>query len=168
MALSIRVSGLDAYGVELLSPEQPEFGDLARPLLGERIADVGLRLKPMLVIVANHNMRTVVSLSLIWRITHRDGWTSQHWGHTSFPDVICGDVVLSQHPAGLDTGQRRIEADGIVIHGWGNLDAYYDQFLGQLVDQKDRLLADAAELHIELNAVITQTVRSLALTISQR
>lgn len=31
---------------------------------------VGLKLKPMLVIVSNENVRTVVSLSLVWRVTH--------------------------------------------------------------------------------------------------
>lgn len=154
MALSIRVNGLDAYGVELLSPRRSEFDEFARPLLGERIADVGLRLKPMLVIVSNENVRTVVSLSLVWRLTHRDGRTSRFWGHTSFTEVICGDVVLSHHPAGLETGQRRIEANGLVIHGWGYGDEYYDQFLGQFVDEKDTLLAHAVDLHIELNAVI--------------
>ena len=154
MALSIRIKGLDACGVELLSPIRPEFDELARPLLGERIADIGLTLKPMLVIVSNDSNRTVVSLSLVWRVTHRDGRTRRHWGHTSFPEVICGDVLLNLQPAGLETGQRRIEANGLVIHRWGYLDEYYDQFLGQFVDQKDALLADAVELHIELNAVI--------------
>ena len=152
MALSVRVDGLDAHGVELLSPMRPEFDEFARPLLGERIANVGLRLKPMLVIVSNENVRTVVSLSLVWRVTHRDGRTSQFWGHTSFPEVICGDV--DHDPAGLKTGQRRIEANGLVIHGWSQWDEYFDQFLGQFVDQKDTLLADAVDLHIELNAVI--------------
>jgi hypothetical protein len=58
MALSIRVDGLDAYGIELLSPTRPEFDELARPLLVERNADLALRLKPMLVIVSNNNIRT--------------------------------------------------------------------------------------------------------------
>jgi len=154
MALSIRVDGLDSYGIELLSPTRREFDEFARPLLGERIADVGLKLKPMLVIVSNENVRTVVSLSLVWRVTHRDGRTTEFWGHTSFPDVICGDVVLSHHPAGLETGQRRIEANGLVIHRWGYGDEYFDQFLGQFIDQKDTLLRNAVDLHVELNAVI--------------
>ena len=47
MTLSIRIKGLDASGVELLSPIRPEFDELARPLLGERIADIGLTLKPI-------------------------------------------------------------------------------------------------------------------------
>src|SRR5918999_2248707 len=102
MALSIRVDGLDSYGIELLSPTRREFDEFARPLLGERIADVGLRLKPMLVIVSNDSVRTVVSLSLVWCVTHRDGRTSRTWSHTSFPEVICGDVLVSHQPAGLE------------------------------------------------------------------
>lgn len=154
MALSLRVDGLDAYGIELLSPTRPEFDELARPLLGERIADLALNLKPMLVIVSNQNVRTVVSLSVVWNVTHRSGRTTEFWSHTSFPDVICGDSVLSDHPAGLRTGERRIEANGIVIQGWGHQDEYFDQFLGQFVDQKDTLLANAVDLLIELNGVI--------------
>jgi hypothetical protein len=154
MAFSIRVDGLDAHGIELLSPTRPEFDEFARPLLGDRVADIGLKLKPMLVIVSNESIRTVVSLSLVWRVTHRDGRTTEFWGHTSFPEVICGDVVLNHYPAGLETGQRRIEANGLVIHRWGYLDEYYDQFLGQFVEEKDTLLRNATDLHIELNAVI--------------
>jgi hypothetical protein len=154
MALSIRISGLDVNGVGLLSPLQPEFDELARPLLGDRIADVGLRLKPMLVIVSNENVQTVVSLALVWLVTHEHGRTSRFWQHTSFPELICGDTAIHPNATGLASGQRRIEANGLVIHGWGYLDEYYDQFLGQFVDQKDALLADAIDLHIELNAVI--------------
>jgi hypothetical protein len=104
----------------------------------------------MLVIVSKRNVQTVVSLSLIWCVTHQAGF----WRHTSFPEVICGDVVVSHHSAGLGTGQRRIEANGLVIHGWGNLDEYFDQFLGQFVDEKQGLLANAVDLSIELNAAI--------------
>jgi hypothetical protein len=154
MALSIRADGLDAHGVELLPPTRPEFDEFARPLLGERIADAGLRLKPMLVIVSNENVRTIVSLSLVWRVTHQSGRTTRFWGHTSFPEVICGDVVLSDRPAGLEPGQRRIEANGLVIHGWGHGDEYFDQFLGQFVDEKNTLLKNAVDLQIDLNAVI--------------
>jgi hypothetical protein len=108
----------------------------------------------MLVIVSNKNVRTVVSLSLVWNVTHQSGRTTEFWSHTSFPHVICGDIILSDHPAGLGTGQRRIEANGLVIQGWGRRSEYFDQFLGQFVDQKDTLLANAVDLHIEVNAVI--------------
>jgi hypothetical protein len=152
MALSVRATGLDAYGVELFSPTRPEFDEVARPLMGERIANLGLRLKPMLAIVSNENVQTIVSLSLIWHVIHRDGTTGRYWSHTSFPDVVCGDV--SQDPAGLKTGQRRLDAYGVAIHGWSQWDEHFDQFLGHFIEQKDALLADAVDLHIDLNAVI--------------
>jgi hypothetical protein len=94
MALSIRVDGLDSYGIELLSPTRREFDEFARPLLGERIADVGLKLKPMLVIVSNENVPTVVSLSLVWRVTHRDGRTTEFWGHTRSAAILPVGLLL--------------------------------------------------------------------------
>ena len=154
MALSIRVDSLDADGISLLSPTRPEFDDVARPLLGQRIADTGLELKPMLVIVSNENVQAVVSFSLVWQVTHPSGHSTRFWGHTSFPGAICGDAAIGQDSSGLATGQRRIEANGIVIHRWGDQDEYFDQFLGQFIDQKNVLLRNAVDLHIELNAAI--------------
>ena len=154
MALSIRVDGLEPDGVSLISPTLSTFDDMARPLLGERIADIGLKLKPMLVIVSNETSQTIVSLSVVWRITHQSGRRTSFWSHTSFSDVVCGDVLFSQGPLGLEAGQQRIEANGVVIHRWGYLDQYFDQFLNQFVGQRNALLANALDLQIELNAVI--------------
>lgn len=127
MALSIRVDGLDAEGVRLLSPLHPEFDQTARPLLGARIADTALKLKPMLVIVRNDSPTAVVSFSLVWIVGYSDGRRHQAWGHTSCPDAVCGDAVISRSPEALGVGQQRIEANGLVIHRYGDLDAYYDQ-----------------------------------------
>jgi hypothetical protein len=154
MPLSVRVNGLDTHGVHLISPSRPDFDQLARPLIGHRIADVGLALKPMLVIVSNESPQTIVSLSIVWHITDRDDRTHRFWGHASFPGAVCGDGALSGEPPGLEAGRQRVEAYGLVIHGWGNHDAYFDQFLGQFVDGKNAALADAVDLRIELNAVI--------------
>ena len=154
MALALRVDGLDAERVRLISPASPDFDDLARPLMGERIGHVGLQLKPMLVIVSNDSPQTIVSLSVVWRITHKGGRTSRFWCHTSFPETVCGDVLISHHPEAIGSGQRHLEAKGLVIHGYGYGDEYYDQFLEQFVDEKNAELADAVELHIALNAVI--------------
>ena len=49
----------------------------------------------------------------------------------------------------LKSGQRRIEAYGLVIHGWSQWDQYFDQFLGQFVEQKEALLANAVDLPTE-------------------
>jgi hypothetical protein len=50
MDFPIYVTGLDADGVGLIAPTAPQFDELARPMVG-RVADVALRLKPLLVIV---------------------------------------------------------------------------------------------------------------------
>jgi len=154
MALALSLTDLDNEGVRLISPASPDFDDLARPLMGERIAHIGLQLKPMLVIVANDSPQTIVSLSIVWRVTHEGGRTSRFWGHASFPETVCGDVLISHQPDAVPAGSRRLEANGIVLHGYGYFDEYYDQFLPQFVDRKNEDLAGAVALDIDLNAVI--------------
>jgi hypothetical protein len=152
MPIAISVHGVD--GLTLIPPAAPEFDDLAGPLLG-RIASLALQLKPLLVIVSNEAAQTVVSFSKTWRVTHEDGRLTTCRDHTSFPHAVCGDVLVSRdNPTAFAPGTRRIEAKGLVIQGWGDLDEYYDQFLPQFVTEKDRMLADAADLRIELNAAI--------------
>lgn len=151
MALVIHVRGLD--GLSLVSPVDPAFDDLATPLLG-RIATLGLQLKPFLVILRNETTETVASYSMTWRVTHISGQVSTFRNLASFPHVVCGGAFISPHPPGVAPGSPRLEANGIVIHGWGNLDEYYDQFLPQFVNDKNRTLARAVDLQIELDAAI--------------
>jgi hypothetical protein len=71
--------------------------------------------------------------------------------------VLADDAALRPREASgrrVALGQRHLEASGVVLHGYGYGDAYYDQFLGQFVDERNARLADAVELHIDLNAVI--------------
>jgi hypothetical protein len=154
VALALRVDGLDAYGVRLISPVSPEFDTLARPLMGERIAHIGLQLRPMLAIVQNDSPHTIVSLSVVWDVKHASGMTTGFWGHTSFPEQICGDTLVSHDAHAIPSGSCHLEANGLVLHGYGHGDPYFDQFLPQFVDQKTTLLKHAVELHIALNAVI--------------
>jgi hypothetical protein len=154
VALSLDFHGFDADGVKLIPPTAPEFDDLARPLIGERVADTVLQLKPMLFIVSNESSQPVVSYSKFWRITYADGRTGNIRSHTSFPEAVCGDVLISNDPQALRPGDKRIEASGIVIHGAGLLDPYYDQFLAQFVAEKNATLHNARNLSTELNAAI--------------
>jgi hypothetical protein len=154
MPLALSVNGLDDEGVRLISPASPDFDDLARPLMGERVAHIGLQLKPMLVIVTNDSPHTIVSMSVVWHVTHEGGRTSRFWGHASFPESVCGDVLISHDPEAIPPGSRRLEANGLVLHGYGSFDEYYDQFLPQFVDRKNEDLADGTALQIDLNAVI--------------
>jgi hypothetical protein len=154
VAPSLHLHDLESDGVTLVSPLRPDFDSLARPLLGERIADIGLGLKPMLVIVRNQSPRTIVSFAIVWRIAYPGGRTHVFWCHTSFPDVVCGDVSDDDGSRGLEPGQQRIQARGLAIHQYGHGNPYFDQFLGQFVTEKDTMLRNAVELHIDLNAVI--------------
>ena len=151
MAPTVRVMAPD--GLRVVSPTQPEFDALARPWLG-RVADLALELKPMLVLVTNEAEDTVVSFSTIWRITHRDGYTTTSRCHASFPHAVCRDFLNRPHEAPLTPGTTRLEANGLVIHGWGDGDPYYDQFLPQFITEKEALLREAAELVIDVNAAI--------------
>jgi hypothetical protein len=151
MPVPIHVHGLD--GLTLLSPTDPGFDAVATPLLG-RVAELALRLKPFLVIVSNVSQQTVVSFAKKWRVTHASGQSTTVREHVSFPHVVCGDARVCRDPAGLAPGASRIEANGVVIHGWKDVDAYFDQFLPQFFEENERMLANATDLRIELNAAI--------------
>jgi hypothetical protein len=153
MTLAIHVRGLD--GLAITPPTTPEFDAVARPLIG-RVADLGLQLKPLLVVVTNESAKTVVSFSKTWRVTYPDGKIMTVRGHTSFAHVVCGDVLVSNEPPGMPPGAQRVEAMSVVIQGWGDYPdgEYYDQFLPQFVTEKDRMLRNATDLHVELNAAI--------------
>ena len=74
--------------------------------------------------------------------------------HTSFPEYICGDVLISHDPLAFPPGSRRVETPSVVIQGYAESEPYYDQFLPQFVVEKDQMLAHATELRIELDAAI--------------
>lgn len=147
----IRVQGLE--GLTRIPPNEPTFDELVRPILG-RVANIGLQLKPLLVVLSNESPKTVVAFSMTWRVIYRSGQESTFRNLASFPDVVCGDLLVSRHPPGVPPGTLRVEANGLVIHTWGQTDEYYDQFLPQFVDEKDRMLANAVDLSIELSAAI--------------
>ena len=153
MSLSIAVKAFDEHGIRLMPPTHPDFDELARPLIG-RVADIGLQLKPMLAIVSNESAHTVVSYSKIWTARYPDGRSSVIRAHTSFPETVCGDVLIASDPGALTPGARRIETASLVIQGYAQSEPYYDQFLDQFIVEKDRMLARAEELRIELDAVI--------------
>jgi hypothetical protein len=153
VALSIHVRGFDDDGVKLIPPTTDDFDALARPLIG-RVADIGLKLKPMLVVVSNESPRTIVSFSKIWKVRHKDRRTTSIRSHTSFPEFLCGDAFLRRDSQALPPGGQRIEAANLVIQGYAADEPYYDQFLDQFIVEKDRMLANASELHIEVDAVI--------------
>jgi hypothetical protein len=77
MDVPIILKAFDQHGIRLIPPTHPEFDDLARPLIG-RVADIGLKLKPMLVIVSNESQQTVVSYSKTWT-ARLPRWTDERY-----------------------------------------------------------------------------------------
>ena len=153
MHLPIRVKAFDEHGIKLIPPTQTDFDELARPLIG-RVADIGLKLKPMLMIVSNESSRTVVSYSKTWTARYAGGRTSVIRSHTSFPETVCGDILIAKDPDALPPGAKRVETASLVIQAYAQSEPYYDQFLDQFIVEKDQMLKNAEELRIELDAVI--------------
>src|SRR5579859_7544606 len=129
--MDLRITDLTVHGVRLIPPTDPSFDNLTRPLIGERAADPVLKLKPMLVIVSNESDQPIASLSLVWTVRYQDGRTNRHWTHASFPWAISGLEPRDPEDKGIRPGSQRIEAKGIVVHGYGHGDPYYDQFIEQ-------------------------------------
>jgi hypothetical protein len=126
---------------------------LVPPLIG-RVADIGLKLKPMLMIVSNESPQTVVSYSKTWTARYAGGRTSVIRGHTSFPETVCGDILIANDPEALPPGAKRVETARVVIQAYAQSELYYDQFLDQFIVEKDQMLMNAEELLIELDTVI--------------
>jgi hypothetical protein len=151
--LPIHVTAFDEHGIKIIPPTNANFDALARPLIG-RVADIGLKLKPMLIIVSNESPRTVVSYSKIWTARYAGGRRTLIRSHTSFPESVCGDILIAKDPEALPPGGKRVDAANLVIQGYAQSEPYYDQFLDQFIVEKDRMLANAEKLEIELEAVI--------------
>src|SRR6476646_10069178 len=125
MDLSIHVKAFDEHGIKLVPPTSSDFDALARPLIG-RVADIGLKLKPMLAIVSNESPNTVVSYSNTWTARYAGGRTSVIRSHTSFPATVCGDVLNATDPDALPPGGKRVETASLVIQGYAQSEPYYD------------------------------------------
>jgi hypothetical protein len=153
MDVSIHVKAFDKHGITLIPPTYADFDTLARPLIG-RAADIGLKLKPMLMIVSNESPHTIVSYSKTWTVRYADGRTTVMRGHTSFPETVCGDTLIANDAEPLLPGAKRVETASLVIQAYAQSEPYYDQFLDQFIVEKDQMLNDAVELWIELDTVI--------------
>ena len=128
MDLPIRVKAFDEHGITLVPPTSADFDALARPLIG-RVADIGLKLKPMLMIVSNESPHTIVSYSKTWTVRHADGRTTVLRSHASFPETVCGDILIARDPEAFAPGAKRVETASMVIQAYAQDNPYYDQFL---------------------------------------
>jgi hypothetical protein len=151
MNCDIQVTGLDAHGVTLVSPADPAFDDLARPLLG-RIADLALRLKPYLVIVSNETSVPVVAFTVAWKVSGPSG--PRLVAHSQFkcPEAVCGDGSLARDDdQPILPGARRIVGNGCAV---GPQEEFYDHWIENFIQRRDQELTGATAVEVSLDAAI--------------
>jgi hypothetical protein len=152
MSPPVTVSGLDRHGVSLVSPIDPGFDEMARPLIGSR-ADHVFKMKPMLVVVGNDSPRTIVAMSLTWRVSKRVGGLLQRT-NSVFPHVVCGDQAISRMRPGVRPGEAHVIAAGCVVENLDALEGESDSWIEHFVGERDRALEGATTVAIELDAAI--------------
>ncbi|HEY6357398.1 MAG TPA: hypothetical protein VIX35_04090, partial [Vicinamibacterales bacterium] len=76
-----------------------------------------LKMKPALVLVRNDSPRTIVAVSLTWRVTKRSG-AERHRTNSTSPNVIVGDTRVAHSPRerrGVLPGEYQLVAEGCVV-----------------------------------------------------
>jgi len=152
MTAPVTVSGLDRHGISLISPLDPAFDEMARPLIGSR-ADRVFKIKPMLVIIRNDTIRTIVAMSLTWRVSKLVGGLV-HRTNSVFPHVICGDQAVSRMRPGVRPGETHVVAAGCVVEALDQLEGESDSWIEHFVAERDRAVDGATAVAIELDAAI--------------
>ena len=147
----LSVCGLDADGVLLISPLNPHFDAIARPLIGSRANRI-LRMKPMLVVVENAAARRVVAISLTWRIRKHVGGLIART-NSIFPHVVCGDQAVARQRPGIRPGEHHVVASSCVVEGVDDIPEN-DGWIEDFVRERDAAVEDALHVGIELDAII--------------
>jgi len=118
---SVVVTGLDSDGLEVISPESPDFDVRARKLFSVQAANVILMLKPLLLILSNHTERTLVAFAFIWKITYSNKRTDTTMAEYKYPDAIAGTPDIGNVPLEqrddrpLAGGQQKLVASEVEL-----------------------------------------------------
>jgi len=156
---SLIVTGLDSDGLELISPETPEFDVRVGKLFSVQATNAVLAFKPLLVILSNHTKRAVVAYAFVWKITYESKRTSITTTEYKYPDAIAGSPDIGNVPLErrddrpLPGGQEKPVASEVEL-GPGWEEPFYRDQLLSLADDEKRDLADAETIEITLDAAI--------------
>jgi hypothetical protein len=91
----------------LISPQDPNFDETERHLLGIAASGPALDLKPFLVILFNRSVGTVVAYEMVWKITHTDKTVEISSADVNYPDgVVAVPARASERP--LMSGEQRL------------------------------------------------------------
>ena len=151
MTAPVTVSGIERHGVSLVSPVDPSFDAIARPLIGSR-ADRIFKMTPMLVVVRNDAPCTIVALSLTWRVSKRVGGLV-HRTNSVFPRVVCGDQAIARARPGVRPGEAHAIAAACVVEGLDDVPEP-DDWIEHFVEERDRAVDGATAVAIELDAAV--------------
>lgn len=153
MTIPVTLSDLKGDGVRLISPLDPDFDRIARPLLGRR-ADQLFALKPLLVLIANDTRKTVAAASVVFRVAKPVGGIVA-WTNVAFPDVIVGDIGSSNR-LGVRPGESIVVAQEVAVEDFDGPEPedWFRGLVAEFVRQRDEHLTNAQSVTIELDGVI--------------
>lgn len=153
------VNGLNAAGVELISPDSPNFDSAVMYLLPNRTAAVALDLKPLVVIVSNQSAGEIVAYTLVWKVTYTDKRTATTTVQFKYPDAIAGiadsgAVALKRRDhLSILSHEKRVVAKEFEVGAWWEEEFYLNQ-LRLFAETQKQEVAAAEQIEINLDAAI--------------
>lgn len=154
--IPVTVSGLPDARVTLVSPDDAHFDDIARPLIGSH-ADRLFALKPLLIVVQNHSLKTIAAVSLIWTLSKTIGGTRM-WTNSTFPDAVIGPLSGRERP-GIRPGEAHMLGSDIVVEHFDKApgpEPWLRSIIDDFVTSRNETMAGVTGAHIALDALIFQ------------
>lgn len=156
---TVNVDGLNSAGIELISPEDPNFDSVIVSLLPSETAKAALDLKPLVVIVSNQSAGEIVAYALVWKVTYKDKRTVTTTSQFKYPDALAG--IADSGAAALNkrddlpvlSHQKRVVAPQLEVTSSWDEEFYLDQ-LRSFAKTQNQELAAAEQIEIHLDAAI--------------
>jgi hypothetical protein len=110
----VHATGLDSYGVKLISPSSPDFDSraaVAAPGWSAFLNDV----KPYVVLVSNESGRKIVAFAVSWTVVAGSGLSEKQGSLTRDPDGIVADFDVPASHDSILPGRQKAIGFGIEI-----------------------------------------------------
>ena len=152
-------NALNSAGIELISPDSPNFDSVVMDLLPTQTAQVALDLKPLVVIVSNQSAGEIVAYALVWKVTYKDKGTETTTVQFKYPDAIAGiadsgAVALKKRDhLSILSHEKRVVAKEFEVGAWWEEEFYLSQLRSFAETQKQEVAA-AEQIEVDLDAAI--------------
>ena len=107
MQPAVHVTGLDSYGVKLISPLNPDFDSqaaVAAPGWTAFLNDV----KPYVVLVSNESGRKIVAFAISWTVTAGSALSEKQGSLVRDPDGIVADFDIPASHYSIPSGRQKL------------------------------------------------------------